>query len=161
MATIIIPNITATNSEVQNLAVITTNDQDQTNYSTQTSVQILFDTEVANIASGSGLSYDETTSVISVSGSGVGVQFTINTTALDVGGAPGNPATAQLFDVSDTEAPVAVGAPWTLGGSHTITLETGASTDYAVYAQAPVGQPFAYPARLSGSELAALMLYND
>jgi len=161
MATIIIPTITAQNDEVQNLGVITTNDQDQTNYSTQTSAQILFPTEVANIVStGSGFSYDSTTSVLSVSG-GVVTQLTINTTTGDVAQIQDNPATAQLFDVTDPTAPVAQGLPWTLGGSHTLVFTPGTTGDFAVYAQAPQGLAFAYPARLLNSELAASILYND
>ena len=160
MATIIIPTITAQNGSVQNLGVVTTNDQGQTNYTTQSTAQILFPTEVANIASGSGISYNATTSVLTVTGS-VTVQLTINTTTGDVAQIPDNPATAQLFDVSDPTAPVAQGLPWTLGGSHTLVFTAGTSGDFAVYAQAPQGQAFAYPARLTNSELAASILYND
>jgi hypothetical protein len=161
MATIIIPTITAQNDSVQNLGVVTTNDQGQTNYTTQTSAQILFPTEVANISTtGSGISYDSGTSTLVVTGS-VTVQLTINTTTGDVSQIADNPATAQLFDVTDTAAPVEVGLPWTLGGSHTMVFTAGTSGDFAVYAQAPQGQAFAYPARLTNSELAACILYND
>ena len=160
MATIIIPTVTAQNDSVQNLGVITTNDQGQTNYTTQSTAQILFPTEVANVASGSGISYDAATSVLSVVGS-VTVQLTVNTTTQDVAQIPNNPATAQLFDVTDPAAPVAQGQAWTLGGSHTLVFTPGTSADFAVYAQAPQGQAFAYPAQLLRSELAASVLYND
>ena len=161
MATIIIPTITAQNDSVQNLGVITTNDQDQTNYTTQATAQILWPTLVANVSTaGSGISYDSNTSVLSVTGS-VTVTVTVNTTTADVAQLPDNPATAQLFDISDPAAPVAQGLPWTLGGSHTLVFTAGTSADFAVYATAPQGQTFAYPARLINSELAVSVLYND
>jgi len=160
MATIIIPTITAQNTSVQNLGIVTTNDQGQTNYTTQTTAQILFPTEVANVAASSGISYNAATSVLTVTGS-VTVQLTVNTTTGDVAQIQDNPATAQLFDVTDPEAPVAQGFAWPLGGSHTLVFTPGTSGDFAVYATAPQGQTFAYPARLVNSELAASVLYND